>query len=93
MKVILTFKKAAYDWNYIMGESYFSTIADSSFYGMAQLAMERFPNLKITIKRLTPYDSLFPCKIIFEGEFAYRMAYNWIDLLGSKIKNVKVREK
>lgn len=92
MKVILTFKKAAFNWDFLFGEV-FETLADSTFYGLANVTMQHHSKLKIIIKRLTSYGSIRPCKIIFEGESAREMAYNWIEQLGHKIKNVKVRER
>lgn len=85
-KVVLTFKKARFDYD----ASGFYTLADSAFYTVAK-EYTKSGHVAIKIKHLAEYDSWRKCKIIFEGPAASGAAYAFIDLLGKKITQIKMR--
>lgn len=85
-KVVLTFRKARFDYD-ALG---FYTVTDSSFYNIAKEYVKS-GHVAIKIKHLAEYDSLRKCKIIFEGPAANGAAYAFIDLLGEKITQIKMR--
>ena len=87
MKVILTFKKAPFDYD-TFG---YHTIADATLFGFAQVSMKCCDNLSVKIIRLVPHDSYRRCKVIFDGNDAKIAAYEWVENLGHRIDKVKVK--
>ena len=86
-KVVLTFRKACCFNDDTFG---FYTVADSALYIVAK-AYTKSGHVGIKIKHLAAYDSIRKCKIIFEGPMASGAAYAFIELFGTKIRQIKMR--
>jgi len=85
-KVILKFTKARYDSDYL---GWFE-VADTTFYNWAAEAEANF-DVVIKICRLKNHLDLMKSKIVFIGSDAKIVAHAWINKLGNKIQNIKMR--
>lgn len=85
-KVILKFTKACYDYDYLSWHE----VADTTFYNWVAEDETNF-DVVIKICRLKNHLDFMKSKIIFIGPDARIVAHAWINKLGNKIQDIKMR--